>query len=320
MASLPEPTSLNSPSSLSPPKPGGTPVGPRWELALPRGRSLPLSPSRPKILGILNLTPDSFSDGGLWNDPDRAVEHAASMLEAGADLLDLGAESTRPAGRTYGEGAATISEQEEIDRLLPVLERLRPVTDAPLSVDTRKGAVARAALDAGADLINDVTALSDEGLGRVVARAGCPVVLMHLRGTLPDVQRHARYDDVTGEVAAELRSALDRAVRLGIDRERTILDPGLGFAKLGDQSRRLLRELRRLRDLDRPLLVGASRKSFLGEVTGEPPSARLEGSLAAAAFALTGGASILRVHDVGPTRRFLDVWQAIAEASPEETA
>lgn len=285
-----------------------------WDLTLPRGRRLVLSPSRPRLLGILNLTPDSFSDGGLWQEPDRAVERGLAMLEEGADMLDLGAESTRPAGNTYGVGAATVSPAEEIDRLLPVLDRLRRETDAPLSVDTRKGAVAEAALEAGADLVNDVTALSDQALGRAVARAGCPVVLMHLRGTLPDVQRHASYDDVTGEVMRELEDALRRADELGIPRERTVLDPGLGFAKVGAQNRILLRDLDRLSSLGRPLLVGASRKSFLGEVTGEPPSARLEGSLAAAAYALSGGASILRVHDVAATRRFVDVWLSIGTA------
>ena len=306
------PAPSSEPLSSLPPAAG--PAAEGWRLALPRGRELFLSARRPLVMGILNLTPDSFSDGGRWTAVDRAVERGLEMIEEGADLLDLGAESTRPAGTTYGAGAPGVPPEEEMARLLPVLERLRARTDLPLSVDTRKGAVAIAALKAGADLVNDVTALSDPELGRWVARAGCPIVLMHLRGTLPDVQRHAVYDDVVAEVSAELAEALDRATAVGIDRQQTVLDPGLGFAKVGDQNRVLLRELRRLGALGRPLLVGASRKSFLGEVTGEPPSARLEGSLAAAAFALAGGATVLRVHDVAATRRFVDVWRSIADA------
>lgn len=269
-------------------------------------------------MGVLNLTPDSFSDGGRWTEPERAVARGLEMLAEGADLLDLGAESTRPAGATYGEGAPTVGVEREIERLLPVLEALRKETDAPLSVDTRKGRVAAAALEAGADLVNDVTGLADPELGRAVAASECPVVLMHLRGTLPDVQRHAQYEDVLAEVTAELKDALSRAEAAGIPSDRTILDPGLGFAKLGPHNRILLRDLGALRALDRPLLVGASRKSFLGEVTGQPPAERIEASLAAAAFALAGGAAILRVHDVAATRRFVDVWRSIAAAGESQ--
>ena len=291
----------------------------RWSFALPRGRTLELATSRPLLLGILNLTPDSFSDGGRWSEPGRAIDRGLEMLEEGADLLDLGAESTRPAGRTYGEGAPTVPPDLEIERLLPVLESLREQTDAPLSVDTRKAAVARIVLDAGADLINDVTALSDPDLGRLVAERGCPVVLMHLRGTLPDVQRHARYDDPVTEVREELEEALRAAEELGVSREQTIVDPGLGFAKHAPHNRELLRRLEELQTLGRPILVGASRKSFIGEVTGEPPAEREAGSLAAAAWALTGGAALLRVHDVKATRRFVDVWRSIdAPALPSE--
>src|SRR5262245_59276692 len=159
-----------------------------WTLRLPRGRSLALG-NRPRVMGILNLTPDSFSDGGLWSDPRRAVEHGLRLLAAGADLLDLGAESTRPGGGVYGAGAQEVPAEEEAARLLPVLRALREATDAPLSVDTRKGAVARRALAAGADLINDVSALSDPALGRAVAEAGCPLVLMHSRGELATMQQ-----------------------------------------------------------------------------------------------------------------------------------
>jgi len=281
-------------------------------------------------MGVLNLTPDSFSDGGrFWTgdaagvgrvDPEPALARARAMLAAGADLLDLGAESTRPAGRTYGAGAAAVDAEEELARLLPVLERLRAETDAVLSIDTRKGAVARAALAAGADLINDVSALGDPELAAAVAAAGCPVVLMHSRGETADMHLHARYDDVVGEVRAELAAALDRAAAAGIDRGQVLLDPGIGFAKTRAHNLALLRRLDALHGLGRPLLVGASRKSFIGELTGAPPSERLAGSLAAVGWAARHGTSIVRVHDVEATVQFLAVDAAIASAGPAGVA
>ncbi len=234
-------------------------------------------------MGILNLTPDSFSDGGLWNDPGRAVAHALAMLESGADVVDLGAESTRPGGGVYGAGARTVPAAEELGRLLPVLEPLRRATAAPLSVDTRKGEVARAALAAGADLINDVSALGDPALGAAVAAAGCPLVLMHSRGELGSMQRGIAFRDLLGEVRGELELAIQRAAAAGIEQEQLILDPGLGFGKTATQNLILLRRLPHLAALGRPLLVGASRKSFLaafapGERRDDPgvPSAVLE--------------------------------------------
>ncbi len=283
-----------------------------WTLRLPRGRELPLRRGAPKIMGVLNLTPDSFSDGGLWTDPDRAVEHGLAMLAAGADLLDLGAESTRPGGGVYGEGAQPISVESELSRLLPVLARLRAATGAPLSVDTRKGAVARAALAAGADLVNDVSLLSDPDLARAAGEAGCPLVLMHSRGEIRTMQRGIRFDDLLAEVAAELSDAAARAADLGVDPEQIVLDPGLGFGKTAEQNLTLLARLGAFADLGRPLLVGASRKSFLGALTGRPPAERLSGSLAAAAWAAAAGAAMVRVHDVGPTAELLAVWGAIA--------
>src|SRR4051794_20399771 len=178
-----------------------------WTLRLPRKRSLELG-GRPRVMGVLNLTPDSFSDGGLWLDPPRAVERGLRMLAEGAELIDLGAESTRPGGGVYGEGARTVPPEEEAGRLLPVLAALRAATEAPVSVDTRKGSVARQALAAGADLINDVSALADPELGRAVARAGCPLVLMHSRGDLATMQQEIRFADLLGEVRAELRAAM----------------------------------------------------------------------------------------------------------------
>jgi dihydropteroate synthase len=270
-------------------------------------------------MGILNLTPDSFSDGGLWLEPARAVERALRMLDEGADLLDLGAESTRPGGGVYGAGARAVPPEEEIERLLPVLEAVRRATGAPLSVDTRKGEVARRALDAGADLINDVSALADPSLGRAVAAAGCPVVLMHSRGDLATMQREIHYDDLLGEVRAELALALERARAAGIDERQVLLDPGIGFGKTWRQNLALIRRLGQLTELGRPLLLGASRKSFLARAVeasrpGAAPPApaeRLAGSLAAVAWAAALRAAVVRVHDVAETAQFLAVWRAI---------
>jgi dihydropteroate synthase len=275
-------------------------------------------------MGVLNLTPDSFSDGGLWHDPPRAVDHALCMLEEGADLLDLGAESTRPGGGVYGTGAAEVPPEAEAERLLPVLEAVRRATGAPLSVDTRKGEVARRALDAGADLINDVSALADAGLGRAVAAAGCPLVLMHSRGDLGTMQRNIRFADLLGEVRSELAGAMARAAACGVDEEQLVLDPGIGFGKTAGQNLALLGRLHELAPLGRPLLVGASRKSFIGRVLEEAgrrpapgPQERLPGSLAAVAWAAARSGAIMRVHDVAETVQFLAVWQAIAEQGGE---
>jgi dihydropteroate synthase len=266
---------------------------------------------QPLVMGVLNLTPDSFSDGGLWVDRDRALAHALEMLEAGADLIDLGAESTRPGGGVYGAGAENVPTESELDRLLPVLEELRPLTDAALSVDTRKGSVAAAALAAGADLINDISACSDPELGAAVAAAGCPLILMHSRGELRDMQSRIRYDDLLAEVTGELEEAVERATAAGVDRRQLLVDPGIGFGKKVRQNVDLIGRLDRLRALDLPLVLGASRKSFIGDLTGATVGERLPGSLAAVAWALQLGASIVRVHDVAETVQFIQVWSAI---------
>jgi dihydropteroate synthase len=301
---------------------------PAWTLRLPGGRSLVLggAGSRPLVMGVLNLTPDSFSDGGLWPDPGRAVERGLELLAEGADLLDLGAESTRPGGGVYGTGAREVSPAEEAARLLPVLTALRAATGAPLSVDTRKGEVARQALAAGADLINDVGAAADPGLAAAVAAAGCPLVLMHSRGELATMQTAIRFDDLLAEVAAELRAAVARAVTARVDVAQLILDPGIGFGKTWQQNLALIRHLDALAPLGRPLLLGASRKSFLARAAGRPgspaaaPAQRLGGSLAAAAWGAALGAAIVRVHDVAATVQFLDVWRAISQADQQGEA
>ncbi len=263
----------------------------------------------PRLMGIVNVTPDSFSDGGRFFDPRAALRHAERLLAEGADIVDLGAESTRP-------GAADVSPEAELERLAPVLRALR--RDAPqarLSVDTRRAAVARAALDLGADMVNDVSGLGDPAMAAIVASAGAPVVLMHMRGTPATMQHHAAYEDVAGEVCAALAAAAASARKAGIADDRILLDPGLGFAKTAEGNEILLRQLRSFLSLNQPLLVGASRKSFIGLRSGvKDPGARVAGSLAAALEAARAGAAVLRVHDVAATREALLVQGAIISA------
>ena len=262
----------------------------------------------PFVMGVVNVTPDSFSDGGRALDPEAALAHAARLLAEGADLLDVGGESTRP-------GAAPVSAEEEIRRVAPVIERLRArFPGAPISIDTSKPEVARAALGAGADLVNDVRALAAPGMAELVAGSGAAAVLMHMRGTPADMQSRARYRDVVGEVAAELREAVRRAVAAGVSEDRILLDPGIGFAKTASQSLAVLAGLGRLRELGRPLLVGPSRKSFIGEVTGAAVDDRLPGTLAAVAACVLAGAEFVRVHDVAAARQAARVAAAVRDA------
>ena len=265
-------------------------------------------------MGVLNITPDSFSDGGRWLETAPAVEHALAMVAEGADLLDLGAESTRPGGGVYGSGGGRVSASEELDRLLPVLEAIQQEVEVPISVDTRKGAVARQALAAGADLINDVGGLSDPEMVAAVATSGTPIVAMHSRGDLATMQRGIRFDNVIEEVRSELQEVLGTAIAGGISKDQIILDPGIGFGKSLRHNLQLLGEIERLQVLERPLLIGASRKSFISGVREAPPEDRLGGSLAAAAWSVRQEAAILRVHDVAATIQFLDVWNAIDSA------
>lgn len=270
----------------------------RYRVPLAGGRELELG-ERTLVMGILNITPDSFADGGVHFNVDRAVEAGLRMVEAGADILDIGGESTRP-------GAVQVSADEEMRRVLPVIERLAPQTRALISIDTYKGSVAREAVARGASIINDISGLQyDPDLGAVAAETGAALVLMHTRGRSRSMYEHAVYRDVTAEVAAELSSAMDRARAAGVRRDSLILDPGLGFAKRAEHSYELLANLQELAELDRPLLAGPSRKSFLKAALGERvPSEREWGTAAAVAASVMLGAHIVRVHGV---REMVDV-------------
>ncbi len=264
---------------------------------------------RPRLMAVLNVTPDSFSDGGLHGTPAAALAHAERCFADGADLLDVGGESTRP-------GAAPVDEETESRRVVPVVAALRArFPSARLSVDTRRAAVARRALAAGADLINDVSAGADPAMLPLVAAAGVPVALMHMRGEPATMQRDTRYADLVSEVAEALESAAERARGSAVADDRILLDPGLGFGKSAEGNELLLRQLGALRSLGYPLLVGASRKAFIGRLTGvSDPAARLAGSVAAAVVAALRGAAVLRVHDVGATREALAVATALRRA------
>jgi dihydropteroate synthase len=264
-----------------------------------------LALARPLVMGILNVTPDSFSDGGRHESAGAAISAGLRMMAEGADILDIGGESTRP-------GAVAVPPAQEQARILPVIRALA-AEGAVISVDTRNAATMAAALDAGAKIINDVSALAHDPAALPLAAArGCPVVLMHMRGTPGTMNDRAQYEDVVAEVLAELMAARDKALAAGVAAEAIALDPGLGFAKRGVQNVTLLRATARFAALGHPLLIGLSRKRFLGEISGEADPARREPeSLAAGLFAVGLGAHILRVHDVAGTARALRVWQSL---------
>ena len=260
----------------------------------------------PLIMGVVNVTPDSFSDGGRFHDPEAAVAHARGLIAAGADMLDIGGESTRP-------GAQTVPEAEEIRRVVPVIEALVG-SGAILSIDTRKPGVARAAVAAGATIWNDVTALSQETESpAVAAELGCDVVLMHMKGSPATMQDNPAYEDVVGEVCGFLARRAEIALAAGVARERIALDPGIGFGKRADHSLTLIRDLDRLVALGFPVLLGVSRKRFVRAIdpTAEDPNDRIGGSLASALWGASKGAAAVRVHDVRETAQALAVWRAI---------
>jgi dihydropteroate synthase len=270
--------------------------------ALVCGRyTLPLR--RPLIMGIVNVTPDSFSDGGQFIDPARAIEHAARLVEEGADILDIGGESTRP-------GAQPVPVEEELARVLPVLRAARELA-VPVSVDTLKPEVMQAVLAEGASMINDVNALRAPGALDAVRASGCGVCLMHMQGEPRTMQTAPHYDDVVAEVKAFLAQRIDACAAAGIARERLVIDPGFGFGKSGQHNLALLRGLGALRELGVAVLAGLSRKSTLGTITGRGSEDRLAASLAAALLAVERGAAIVRVHDVAATRDALLVLRAV---------
>jgi dihydropteroate synthase len=257
-------------------------------------------------MGVVNVTPDSFSDGGRFQDAERAIEHARKLVADGADLLDIGGESTRP-------GAEAVSAEEELRRVAPVLDGIAGA-GAPISIDTSKAAVAAAALDAGAEIVNDVTALrSDPELAELCAARGCGVVLMHMLGTPRTMQEDPSYEDVVDDVKAFLAERIEFAVGTGIAEERIWIDPGIGFGKTVEHNLELLRRLDELRALGRPVCVGTSRKSFIGRITGREVDERLGGTIASNVLALARGAEILRAHDVRELREALGVAEAILE-------
>ncbi|MBA3881122.1 MAG: dihydropteroate synthase [Chthoniobacterales bacterium] len=262
---------------------------PLWKIT---GKTLDLT-GRALIMGVLNVTPDSFSDGGSFADPDRAVSHGLRMAADGAAIIDVGGESTRP-------GADAVSEAEELQRVIPVVSRLREGCDAFISIDTTKPAVACAALDAGASIINDITGgTGDEEMLGVAAERGCGFVIMHMQGTPRTMQNAPHYDDVVGEVAEFFRQQYARAVQCGIEPMAIAFDPGIGFGKTVQHNLELLRNIPRLRIADRPLVIGVSRKSFLGKMIGSPEMARRSApTIALTAMLRDRGANVLRVHDV----------------------
>ena len=264
---------------------------------------------RPKVMGIVNVTADSFSDGGRFLDRGEAARHSLKLVEEGADIVDIGGESTRP-------GSDPVSEAEELGRVIPVIEQVRERSSVAISIDTTKSVVARRALEAGADIINDVSALRfDPEMSALAAEAGCPVVLMHMLGRPRTMQAAPAYDDVVAEVRAFLAEAVDRAVAAGIDRAQVAVDPGIGFGKTVEHNLKLIDRLEVLTSLRVPVLLGASRKSFIGKVLGGKADERLEGTIAVSALAVAKGVSIIRVHDVRDNRKAIDLAHAIRSSA-----
>jgi dihydropteroate synthase len=257
-------------------------------------------------MGVVNVTPDSFSDGGRYFDPKAAVAHALRLVEDGADIVDVGGESSRP-------GSLPVSVEEEIGRILPVLEGLKSLAK-PISVDTRRPAVMQAALQAGASMINDIDALTAPGALEAVAKSDCAVCLMHKQGDPATMQQAPRYDDVLAEVSGFLRSRLECSMQAGIARDRIVVDPGFGFGKTLAHNLTLTKGLQSMKALGVPILVGWSRKSSLGKLVGRPEGERLPASLAMALLCLQRGARILRVHDVRETRDVVRIWEALESA------
>ncbi|MBN1868512.1 dihydropteroate synthase [Candidatus Sumerlaeota bacterium] len=269
---------------------------------------------RTLIAGILNVTPDSFSDGGRFFEPRRAAKRALEMVEAGADIVDVGGESSRP-------GAKPVTTEEEIRRVVPVIEAIRRSSDASISIDTTKVEVARRAIDAGAEIVNDITALrGDRRMARLVAETGVGLILMHMKGTPRTMQKAPRYRNAIEEIAGFLERRAAAARKAGVATDRICLDPGIGFGKTVEHNLQLIAAVARFRSMGYPVLIGASRKSFIGKLTGAEAGDRLEASLAVAAIAILRGADILRVHDVAETARAARLADALKPYCAAEAA
>ena len=264
---------------------------------------------RTALVGVLNVTPDSFSDGGRYLDPENAIARGVKLAEEGADLIDIGGESSRP-------GARPVSAEEELERVVPVIRGLRRALSVPLSIDTYKARVARVAIEEGVDVVNDISAMRfDPEMVRVIAAAKVPVVLMHMQGTPRTMQERPYYRDVVEEVKGFLQERIEFALESGVGPEQILVDPGIGFGKELEHNLALLRGLAALASLGRPILVGPSRKTFIGKILGVGPEERLEGSLAAAVAAVLAGANMIRIHDVREARRAIGIADALRYGS-----
>jgi dihydropteroate synthase len=272
-----------------------------------RSRAITLG-KRTLLMGILNVTPDSFSDGGLYFDREKAIEHGLRMVEEGADMIDIGGESTRP-------GSKPIAPEEEVRRVIPVIEALAKRVDVPISIDTCKSGVARRAIDAGAEIINDISGLHvDPGLAGVAAREDIPLVLMHIRGTPETMQKDVHYDSLLSEILLSLKESIQTAESAGVPPGQIIVDPGIGFGKTLEHNLLIIKHLPELRVLGKPILIGTSRKTFIGKILNADVSERLEGTLSSIAIAVVQGAHIIRSHDVLQTKKTIAVADAIRQA------
>lgn len=261
------------------------------------------------IMGVLNVTPDSFSDGGKFLEKERAIEQGIRMAEGGADIIDVGGESTRP----FSE---PVTAEEEMERVIPVIETLSKKVSVPISIDTYKSRVAMEALGSGASIINDVTALrGDPHMAELASREGVPVILMHMKGTPADMQKNPTYDDLMGEIMSFLMESAHKAIESGIRKDMIIIDPGIGFGKTFDHNLQILKNLSQLKDTGYPVLIGPSRKAFIGEITGKPPSERDVGTISAIVAGILNGADIVRVHNVEMAKDAVAVADAIKRGS-----
>lgn len=278
------------------------------EMPLPRNRQLEMR--KPMVMGILNVTPDSFSDGGRFAELDAAVERACRIIEEKGDIIDIGGESSRP-------GSEPVALKDELERVIPVVLAVRKISEIPISIDTTKAEVARQAIEAGADIINDISALRfDAQMAEAAVESGVPVILMHMRGLPKTMQVDPIYENCVAEIKDFFRERLERCRRYGIQREKIILDPGIGFGKRLEDNLAILRHIAEFKETGCPIMVGTSRKSFIGHISGGANEAeeRIGGSIASALVGLMGGVDIIRVHDVAATVEAIKVWKALQES------